>query len=128
LRRTCFLIIEHMPDETNGVNNSAIYKEAVQFSASFQWWANPKSNPQPLILNLWTPNPKSEKANPKSQIANTQIKINTGVATGGHVPTLPRPGWVVRFAQIRRVFLHESGWGGSRLSMNLKVHVYLYLL
>jgi len=41
-----------------------------------QWWANPKSDPQPQILNLWTSNPKLRKANPKSQIANTRIKSN----------------------------------------------------
>jgi len=40
--------------------------------------------------------------------------LGTGIATGGHVPTLPRPRWVVRFAQIGRVLLDEWG-GGSRL-------------
>ena len=49
--------------------------------------------------------------------------IITGVATGGHVPTLPRPGWVVRFAQIRGVFWSSGGEGGGcRLHMNPKVH------
>jgi len=37
------------------------------------------------------------------------------------VPTLPRPGWVVRFAQIQRDFWRSMG-GGSRLCMSLKVH------
>ena len=45
----------------------------------YQWWANPKSNPEPKILNLWTSNPRSQKANPKSQISKTQIKSNLQV-------------------------------------------------
>ena len=44
------------------------------------------------------------------------------VGTGGHVRTLPRPGWVVRFAQIRGVFWSSRGGGGCRLRMNPKVH------
>jgi len=51
-----------------------------------------------------------------------------GVATGGHVPTLPRPEWVVRFAQIQRVFWRSRSGGDSRLCMSLKVHRSLYLL
>jgi len=32
------------------------------------------------------------------------ITQTTGIAMGGHVPTLPRPEWVMRFAQIRSSF------------------------
>jgi len=53
-----------------------------------QWWANPKSNPQPQILNLWTSNPKSEKANPKSQISKTQIKSNLQILNRKSFPNL----------------------------------------
>jgi len=38
--------------------------------------------------------------------------VNSSVATGGHVPTLPRPCWVIRFTQIRRVF--REGVRGDR--------------
>jgi len=55
-----------------------------------QWWANPKSNPQPQILNLWTSNPKSEKANPKSQTANTQIKSNLQTLNPKSFPNLQK--------------------------------------
>ena len=34
---------------------------------------------------------------------------------GGHVPALPQPAWVMRFAQIQRVFWRSRG-GGSRLA------------
>ena len=46
----------------------------------------------------------------------------SGVATVGHgcPPCLGHAGWVVIFAQIRRVF--RSMVGGSRLRMSLKVH------
>jgi len=53
-------------------------------------WANPKSNPQPQILNLWTSNPKSEKANPKSQITNTQIKSNLQTLNPKSFPNLQK--------------------------------------
>jgi len=47
------------------------------------------------------------------------------------VPTLPRPGWVVRFAQIRGVFFGGVGVGVCRLRMNLKVgpspYIYTYM-
>jgi len=55
-----------------------------------QWWANPKSYLQPQILNLWTSNPKSEKANPKSQIANTQIKSNLQTLNPKSFPNLQK--------------------------------------
>ena len=45
------------------------------------------------------------------------VRLTTsGVATCGYVPTLPRPGWVVRLAQIQRVFwrsrvgVADSAW------------------
>ena len=56
----------------------------------YQWWANPKSNPQKQILNLCTSNPKSEKANPKSQIADTQIKSNLQTLNPKSFPNLPK--------------------------------------
>ena len=55
-----------------------------------QWWANPKSNPQPQILNLWTLNPKSKKANPKSQISKTQIKSNLQTLNHKSFPNLQK--------------------------------------
>jgi len=36
------------------------------------------------------------------------------------VPTLPQPAWVMRFAQIQRVFWRSRG-GGSKLRISLKV-------
>jgi len=65
----------------------------------------------------------------KVAFSSSQTTILTGVMQqwrshgGARVdtcPTLPRPGRVVRFAQIRRV-CWRSGWG-SRLRMSLKVH------
>jgi len=68
--------------------------------------------------------PKNNKASIQSEnMSEHQLVTDrqTRWGTGGHVPTLPRPGWVVRFAQIRRVFWRSRG-GGSRLRMRLKVH------
>jgi len=51
----------------------------------------------------------------KSHVATgTHTREISGLANVGHVPTLPRPGWVVLFAQIRRVFWSSRG-GGNRL-------------
>jgi len=77
----------------NWTCNSSISIISTKFlvnSCPRQWWANPKSNPQPQILNLWTSNPKSEKLNPKSQIANTQIKSNLQTLNPKSFPNLPK--------------------------------------
>jgi len=82
-----------------------------------------RCNPNPN-LNL-NPNPNSNP-NDVDHIVSYRCKgcrlTPTGVATGGHVPTLPWPGWIVRFAQIQRVFFGGVGVGGSRLHMSLRVH------
>jgi len=41
--------------------------------ATSQWWANPKSNPQPQILNLWTSIPNLRMQIPNLKDRN-QIK------------------------------------------------------
>jgi len=39
--------------------------------------------------------------------------------TGGHVPTLPRPCWVMGFAQIRSFFLGGGGGGVGEMEDGL---------
>ena len=77
-----------------------------------QWWANPRSNHQPQILNLWTSNPTFEKANPKSQIANTQINSNLQTLNPKSFPNLQKltyyrrklDGWLCSWCQKVVIF------------------------
>ena len=74
---------------------------------------------QPQILNLWTSNPKSEKANPKSQITNTQIKSNLQRTPqlGQRSPKKFKSQALKIWPKIHRMRVNNFGSSGSILNL-----------